>query len=101
MQQVSRICVRCGVLVLASACLLAFATAPHMRADPMRKSLKPPEPAREFRGVWVATVANTDWPSKPGLPVAQQQSELVAIMNRAAQLHLNAVIFQVRPACDA
>ncbi|MBZ5630459.1 MAG: hypothetical protein LAO06_16490, partial [Acidobacteriia bacterium] len=24
----------------------------------------PPEPAREFRGAWVATVANIDWPSR-------------------------------------
>ena len=28
--------------------------------------LIPPTP-REFRGVWVATVANIDWPSEPGL----------------------------------
>lgn len=60
----------------------------------------PPMP-REFRAVWVATVANIDWPSKPGLPVAQQQSELLTILDRAAELHLNAVIFQVRPAADA
>ena len=26
----------------------------------------PPEP-REFRAAWVATVANIDWPSRPGL----------------------------------
>src|SRR5712691_12875033 len=61
----------------------------------------PPKPAREFRGAWVATVKNIDWPSKPGLTTAQQKAELIAILDRAAQLHLNAVIFQVRPACDA
>ncbi len=60
-----------------------------------------PPVLREFRGVWVATVANIDWPSKPGLPVATQQQELLAILDRAAELHLNAVIFQVRPAADA
>ena len=38
-----------------------------------------PAPAREFRGVWVATVANIDWPSAPGLPSATQQSEAIAI----------------------
>lgn len=63
--------------------------------------LFPPPPAREFRGAWIATVANLDWPSKPGLPVAEQKSELIALLERAAQLKLNAVIFQVRPACDA
>jgi uncharacterized lipoprotein YddW (UPF0748 family) len=62
----------------------------------------PPPPAREFRAAWITEVAtNPDWPSKPGLPVAQQKAELLALLDRAAQLHLNAVFFQVRPACDA
>jgi len=60
-----------------------------------------PVPAREFRGVWIATVSNIDWPSRRGLSTAQQQAELISILDRAVQLHLNAVIFQVRPACDA
>jgi len=61
----------------------------------------PPPPARELRGAWLATVANIDWPSKPGLPVAQQKAELISLLDRAAQLHLNAVFFQVRSVCDA
>lgn len=64
-------------------------------------SIVPPQPPREFRGAWIATVANIDWPSKPGLPVAQQKAELISLLDRAAQLKLNAVIFQVRSACDA
>ncbi len=55
----------------------------------------------EFRGAWVATVYNLDWPSKPGLPVAEQKAQLRAILDRAAQLKLNAILFQVRPASDA
>jgi uncharacterized lipoprotein YddW (UPF0748 family) len=61
----------------------------------------PPEPEREFRGAWVASVNNIDWPSRPGLPTGQQQQELLRILDRCQQLKLNAVIFQVRPACDA
>jgi uncharacterized lipoprotein YddW (UPF0748 family) len=61
----------------------------------------PPPIPREFRGVWVATVGNIDWPSRPGLSVDAQKAELVAILDRAAGLRLNAVIFQVRPAADA
>ncbi len=61
----------------------------------------PPPVMREFRGVWVATVDNIDWPSEPGLTTAQQQTELTAIFDRAASLHLNAIIFQVRPSADA
>ena len=64
-------------------------------------ALTPPTPPREFRGEWIATVANIDWPSKPRLSTEQQKAELVTILNRAAQLKLNAVVFQVRPACDA
>src|SRR5262245_16992881 len=63
--------------------------------------VKPPALTREFRGVWVATLKNIDWPSKAGLSVDRQQAELVAILNRAAQLNMNAVLFQIRPACDA
>lgn len=61
----------------------------------------PPAVPREFRGVWVATVANIDWPSKKGLPAAQQQAELRALLDRAVALKLNAIVFQVRPMCDA
>ncbi|MDG2125756.1 MAG: family 10 glycosylhydrolase [Verrucomicrobiales bacterium] len=61
----------------------------------------PPDPPREFRAAWVATVWNIDWPSKPGLPASTQKSQLLAILDRAASLNLNAVILQVRPAGDA
>lgn len=60
-----------------------------------------PPPPREFRGVWVATVGNIDWPSKPGLSSDQQQREIIAILDRATELHLNAIVLQVRTACDA
>jgi uncharacterized lipoprotein YddW (UPF0748 family) len=64
-------------------------------------TVQPPEPLREFRGAWIATVANLDWPSKPGLSVAEQKAGLIALLDCAMQLKLNAVIFQVRPMADA
>ncbi|MCL6669467.1 glycoside hydrolase family 10 protein [Streptomyces panaciradicis] len=57
--------------------------------------------AREMRGVWVATVTNRDWPSKPGLTADRQRAELIAILDRAVEDRLNTVIFQVRPTADA
>ena len=60
-----------------------------------------PTAEREFRGVWVATVANIDWPSKPGLTSDEQQREALAILDSVVALRLNAVILQVRPQCDA
>jgi uncharacterized lipoprotein YddW (UPF0748 family) len=61
----------------------------------------PPEIAREFRAVWVAAVSNIDWPSRPGLSSFEQRTELLALLDRAAALRLNAVILHVRPAADA
>lgn len=58
-------------------------------------------PMREFRGVWVATVANIDWPSRPGLPTETQQAEAIEILDRMVELNMNAVVFQIRPMCDA
>ena len=60
-----------------------------------------PEPAREFRAAWVATVFNLDWPSKAGLPASQQKAELLRIIEQAARMRLNAIILQVRPNGDA
>ncbi|HJQ21922.1 MAG TPA: family 10 glycosylhydrolase [Gemmatimonadaceae bacterium] len=85
---------RRAVVALA---LTLWAAAARAQED----SLQPPAVKREFRGLWVATVTNMDWPSRPGLSTADQQRELLAILDRAAQLRMNAIIFQVRPEADA
>jgi len=51
--------------------------------------------------MWLATVANRDWPSRPGLTSAEQRTELLAHLDTAVRRRLNAVIFQVRPTADA
>ncbi|HET8654446.1 MAG TPA: family 10 glycosylhydrolase [Longimicrobiaceae bacterium] len=79
----------------------AGAPAPPPVLAPVRAIAPAPPVPREFRGVWVASVTNIDWPSRPGLPPDSQRAELVRILDRAAALHLNAVILQVRPAADA
>lgn len=61
----------------------------------------PPPLRREFRGAWVASVANIDWPSKPGLSAWEQQAELLVMLDRARALRLNAILLQVRPSADA
>ncbi len=61
----------------------------------------PPPVMREFRAVWVATVENMDWPSRPGLSTEQQKREMIAILDKLVELHMNAIILQVRPAADA
>ena len=81
-----------GILLVAAQALFAQGDG---------SSSAPPPTPREFRAVWVATVANIDWPSKPGLSTWDQQRELIAILDRAQSLRMNAVIFQVRPGADA
>ena len=50
---------------------------------------------REFRAVWVATVANIDWPSSGQASSTQQQAELVALFDKLKELNFNAIVFQV------
>src|SRR5690606_20342980 len=40
-----------------------------------------PEVPREFRAAWVATVANINWPSKPGLSSKEQQQEAIQLLD--------------------
>ncbi|MEU1820506.1 family 10 glycosylhydrolase [Streptomyces roseifaciens] len=56
---------------------------------------------REFRGMWIATVVNVDWPSRPGLPPDRQREELIALLDTAVDRRLNAVMLQIRPTADA
>ena len=80
--------------------LLALATLARGQSY-VSGSDRPPPLAREFRGVWVASVYNLDWPSAKGLSAASQKAELCKILDKMAALKMNAVIFQVRPECDA
>ena len=56
-------------------------------------------PKEEFRAVWLTTVWNSDWPSS--YTVSNQQSEMIQILDSLKAWNFNAVMFQVRPACDA
>ncbi|MEU7039768.1 glycoside hydrolase family 10 protein [Streptomyces varsoviensis] len=69
--------------------------------DAVAKGGRQARGAPQFRGMWLATVANLDWPSKPGLSVAKQRAELLALLDTAVRRRLNAVILQVRPTADA
>lgn len=87
--------------LIAGAAALAL-LPPLACAQPAPRDGTPPPPVmREFRAVWVASVGNMDWPSRRGLSSAQQQAELVAILDRLVALRMNAMVLQVRPAADA
>ena len=73
---------------------LTFVTSPAFTQPP-------PTVRREFRAAWIATVDNIDFPSKKTLSINEQKAELIRDLDLAKELRLNAVIFQVRPMCDA
>src|SRR5688500_8602142 len=73
---------------------------PAVGGTKMTGDQRPPAP-REFRAVWVATVGNIDWPSKPGLSTEQQKAETIRILDRAKEINLNAIVLQVRTTADA
>ena len=88
------------VLLVALIALAGFDTA-YAQPAPSASVLTAPPVNRELRAVWVASVRNIGWPSKPGLSTKEQQDELVEILDRSAALRLNAVILQIRPGADA
>lgn len=59
------------------------------------------QPLYEFRGVWIATVDNIDWPLRNQFNVDSQKREYIAQLEMHKRNGLNAVIVQVRPATDA
>ena len=55
-----------------------------------------------FRGAWIATVANIDWPTPAAVGNdSLQKAEMTWLLDSLASLGINAVIFQVRPTADA
>ncbi|MFI9100006.1 glycoside hydrolase family 10 protein [Streptomyces fildesensis] len=59
-----------------------------------------PDGQRQFRGMWLTTAFNRDWPS-PGLSPAEQRRELAGLLDIAVERRLNAVVLQVRGLADA
>ena len=55
----------------------------------------------DFRAVWVASVLNLDFPTRQGQNAETLKREIDAIIDRTAELGLNAIIFQVRPTGDS
>src|SRR5687768_14929078 len=56
---------------------------------------------KEFRGVWIATVDNLDWPPRPISNSDEQKAELLRMLDMHKANGINAIIMQVRAAADA
>src|SRR5512142_3009287 len=62
---------------------------------------RPVQTTRELRGMWITTVNNTDWPSRPGLDRKTVEAEYRGWLDLAQQRNLNAVFVHIRPSGDA
>jgi uncharacterized lipoprotein YddW (UPF0748 family) len=74
-------------LLLITHCLLPIAL--HAQTKP------------EFRGAWVATVDNIDWPSNKNLSSDSQKIEFIKILDMHKANGMNAIVLQIRPSTDA
>ena len=98
---------RAALLLLSAVMTLSMMTAP-FPLSLVSLAVAAPELSRshiigdnEFRGVWIATVNNIDFPSRPGLSAAEQKAELDEIVRISREAGMNAIFFQVRPTSDA
>lgn len=104
---------RMAALILTIACLFSLVSCTRDKGDP-NTALSPMapdndypaggsygDPVAELRGIYIATVYNLDFPSKPGLPAEVLSAELDKIVENTEALGCNAIYFQVRGASDA
>src|SRR5215831_17418423 len=91
----------CPTTCLSVLCVISACTSSKHSAKVGTTTPQTPHTEREFRAAWVATVANINWPSKPGLTTKEQQDEAIVLLDFLQKNNFNAVILQVRPQCDA
>lgn len=59
------------------------------------------QPKYEFRGVWIATIDNIDWPQAGVVNPEKQKADFIRQLDLHQRNGMNAVIVQVRPSADA
>ncbi|RYE20350.1 MAG: T9SS type A sorting domain-containing protein, partial [Sphingobacteriales bacterium] len=69
--------------------------------DPEVPETDDTKPKRDLRGAWVSSVSNIDWPSSRTLTTAQQQAQLIRILDTLKNTGFNTVFLQIRPEGDA
>lgn len=83
---------RCPLTFVLLVALALTSIAQAQQADP---------PREEFRGAWIATVNNLDWPRSAAYPEDAKRTLLEGMIEELHQAGINAVVFQIRPAADA
>jgi uncharacterized lipoprotein YddW (UPF0748 family) len=80
-------------IIYLSSIIIVFLTSSHFSQTS--------NPKREFRGTWIASVTNIDWPTGIGQNVETLKKNLTDLLDAIKDANLNAVFFQIRPECDA
>ena len=57
-----------------------------------------PTPKREFRGAWIHVIGQTQYPN---MSSREMKKYFINMLDNLQAIHINAVIFQIRPAADA
>lgn len=55
----------------------------------------------ELRAVWIATIANIDYPDKPTTDSYEQKEQFIKLLDMHLRNGMNAIVMQIRPATDA
>ena len=84
-------CKRIGLLI--SFLLLSFSN--------VNAQILATNPKNEVRAVWIATVANIDWPISRTDNIEKQKADFIEILDTYKKLNYNVVIVQIRSVGDA
>ena len=84
-----------GILILL---ILAGCSGVDKKASLVNEREKP-----EFRGVWIASVVNINWPKTVGIGKdtrRKQKREFIKLLDEVVEMNMNAVVVQIRPTAD-
>jgi len=81
---------------LTQVCLFLLINFITTTATAQQDSVKP-----EFRGVWIATVSNIDYPDKPTINSEELKAQFIRLLDMHKLNGMNAIVMQIRPATDA
>ncbi len=94
------------VLVLVALPTYSFAISNPW--DPYKEYMQNSIAKRQLRGAWISTTLNLDWPSTETINInndkeriERTKNELIAILDKAVDMNMNAVFLQVSPEGDA
>lgn len=88
------------ILLFSVICVIVMISIGN-KEEPLNDIKPERELIGEMNGVWIASISNIDFPSKPDLTKKELKAELDLIVENTASAGLDTIFFQVRPSADA